>query len=93
MLVHGTMRLVARQGLTLREESDDHALLFDPDTGEARALTPVALFCWQRLDGRHSVAEILTLIQDHFAAVPLEVEQDVHEFLQELLTLELARAT
>lgn len=42
-----------------REEFDDWAVLFDPDTGNAYGLDPVGVFIWKRLDGSHTIKNIL----------------------------------
>ena len=42
---------VANPLVVLREEFDDWAVLFDPDTGNAFGLSPVGVFVWKLLDG------------------------------------------
>jgi len=37
-------KLNANPGVVLREEFDDWAVLFDPDTGESFAVDPVGVF-------------------------------------------------
>ena len=43
---------LANPSLVLREEFDDWAVLFDPDTGDSFGLNPVSVFIFKRLDGR-----------------------------------------
>ncbi len=50
--------------IVLREEFDDWAVLFDPDTGEGYGLNPVCLFVWKRLDGEHTVEEVVTELRE-----------------------------
>ena len=49
-------KLIANPVLVLREEFDDWAILFDPDSGDAHALNPAwcgRLLIRRRLDGAH----------------------------------------
>ena len=75
---------VASASTVFREELDDWALLFDPDTGEVHGLNPVATFIWKQLDGRHSVDEIASLVQASFDDVPDSVVQDTITFIDKL---------
>ena len=49
---------VANPLLVLREEFDDLAVLFDPDTGNGFGLNPVSVFVFNRLDGKHTLKDI-----------------------------------
>ena len=42
-----------------REELDDWAVLFNPDANETYALDPVSSLIWKKLDGEHSIKDIL----------------------------------
>lgn len=68
----------------LREEADDWAMLFDPDTGKAFGRNPVGVFICQRLDGRHSVADIVKELKPTCKDVPEEAEAHVQEFIDDL---------
>ncbi len=57
-------RPVAKPTIVLREEFDDWAVLFDPDTGEAYGLDPVSVFIWRRLDGKHTLPMIVEKLDD-----------------------------
>lgn len=89
MLITRDTRVTPRSTLTLREESDDCAILFDPDSGEAHALSPVAAFCWLRLNGHKSVAELTREVGLEFNDVPENLERDILELVAELLRLNL----
>ena len=43
--------LIANPLMVLREEFDDWALLFDPDTSHSYGLNQVSVFIYKRLDG------------------------------------------
>jgi hypothetical protein len=49
------------------------------------ALTPVAEYIWDRLDGRKSLNEILNDVVDHFDVSKEQAESDVLEFITELV--------
>lgn len=68
-----------------REEFDDWAILFDPDSGDAFGLNPVAAFVWKRLDGAHTEADILVELSHACEAMPEEAPADVHEFIEDLV--------
>jgi SynChlorMet cassette protein ScmD len=78
-------RPIANPLSVLREEFDDWALLFDPDTGQVVGLNPVSVFIWKRLDGHHTQSEILIELRDHFERVPEEAEEHLKEFVQGLV--------
>ncbi len=74
-------KLVANASVVLREESDDWALLYDPDTGEAYGLNPVGVLIWKHLDGRHDVDDLVGILKRELNAVPEDVRAHVEGFL------------
>jgi SynChlorMet cassette protein ScmD len=76
---------IANPLIVLREEFDDWAILFDPDTGDAFGLNPIGVRIWKRLDGTHSVADILQDLQEGYEDVPDEAESDLQEFIEDLV--------
>lgn len=81
---------LANPTIVLREEFDDWAILFDPDTGHAFGLNPVGVFVWQRLDGKHSVQDIVSELQVSCESIPGEAQDHVQEFIDDLLKKGLA---
>ena len=81
---------VANPLIVLREEFDDWAILFDPDMGHSYGLNPVSVFIWQRLDGKHTVADILTELRDNCQEVPEEAEGHIQDFIDDLIKNGLA---
>lgn len=79
-----------RPQVVLREESDDWAVLFDPDSGETYGLDPVGVFIAKRLDGSKSVVEIVQELGEHFDGIPPEVDQDALQFVDSLMQKGLA---
>ena len=87
-----TEKPLANPLIVLRKdfEDDDWAILFDPDKGDAYGLNPVSVFIWQRLDGKHSVDDILEELRTQYDEVPQEAEAHVREFIDQLLSKGLA---
>ena len=75
---------IANPELVFREEFDDWAILFDPDTGKGVGLNPVSAFIWKRLDGKRSLERILGEIRECFEKTPAEAESHLGEFVAEL---------
>ena len=46
---------IANPFILLREEFDDWAVVFDPDTGHGFGLNPTGVYVWKVLDGEHSI--------------------------------------
>ena len=76
---------IANASLVLREEFDDWALLFDPDTGKAVGLDPVGVCIWKLLDGEHTEEAILGKIREDFDEVPADADVHLREFIEALM--------
>jgi SynChlorMet cassette protein ScmD len=76
---------VANPLAVLREEFDDWAVIFNPDTGHAVGINPVGVVIWKHLDGRHTFDALLTEIQRTFDDVPDTAREDVDAFLHQLV--------
>ena len=85
-----TQPLLANPLMVLREEFDDWAVLFDPDTSHSYGLNPVSVFIYKRLDGHHTVQDILRELRSARQNTPEEVETDVQQFLDDLVAKGLA---
>jgi SynChlorMet cassette protein ScmD len=83
-------QLIANPSVVLREESDDWAVLFDPDTGKSFAVDPVGVFIWKRLDGRHFLEDIIADLRQKFLEIPETVQKDCVEFLDDLVKRDFA---
>ena len=79
-----TRNALANPQIVLREEFDDWAILFDPDTGDAFGLNPTGVFVWKLLDGRHSMDDIVQELRNEADGVPDDVPQQIVEFVQSL---------
>lgn len=76
--------LIARKDVVLRQETDEWAILFVPDTGDTFGLDPVGVFIWRLLNGSHTIDDIVSHIKEEFSAVPSDVEKQVREFVLSL---------
>ena len=81
---------IANSSVILREEFDDWAILFDPNSGNAHGLNPLGVFIWKRLDGKHTVEDILKELKEECEDVLPEAQSDIIEFIQELVKNGLA---
>lgn len=81
---------VANPLVVLREEFDDWAVLFDPDTGNAFGLNPVGVFIWKRLDGRHTIEDIQKELRQNCEDMPGEAELHLKDFIKSLVEQGLA---
>ena len=77
-------RPVANPLIVLREEFDDWAVLFDPDTGNAFGLNPTGVFIYKLLDGKHTVEDILAELQSEAEGVPPAAEEQLRQFIRTL---------
>jgi SynChlorMet cassette protein ScmD len=70
--------------VVLREEFDDWAIIFDPDTGHGFGLSPVGVHLWKLLDGVNSTDDLLHNIRCCAEDVPEEAIDHVRAFIDEL---------
>jgi len=82
--------LKANPNIVLREEFDDWALLFDPDTGNTYALNPVGVIIWKHLTGERSVEEILRLVEEQVEGLTPDASEHIREFMNSVHSLGLA---
>lgn len=77
--------LVANPCVVFREEFDDWAVLFDPDSGETYGLNPTSAFIWKKLDGKRSMDEIIRELNNECeGGIPEEAPKQVNDFVEDL---------
>ncbi|MBM3296415.1 MAG: SynChlorMet cassette protein ScmD [Candidatus Aminicenantes bacterium] len=81
---------IANPQVILREEFDDWAVLFDPDTAHGFALNPVGVLIWKLLDGKHGLGDIVRVVRESCQDVPEDVEGHCREFIDSLVQQGLA---
>ena len=79
-----TDRPVANPVVVLREEFDDWAVLFNPDTANAVGINPVGVAVWKMLDGEHDLTSIVSEVKEQFEEVPESVVEDLGGFIDNL---------
>jgi SynChlorMet cassette protein ScmD len=71
--------------VVLREEFDDWAVLFNPDTAEAVGINPVGVALWKLMDGDRNLEKIVAEVKDRFNDVPETALEEVTDFVSNLV--------
>jgi SynChlorMet cassette protein ScmD len=79
-----TDRPIANPIVVLREEFDDWAVLFNPDTADAVGTNPVGVAVWKRMDGKRSLEEIVSEIRNSFEDIPDAAFKEIAAFVNTL---------
>ena len=79
-----TDRPIANPIVVLREEFDDWAVLFNPDTTDAVGTNPVGVAVWKRMDGKRSIEDIVSEIRNSFTDTPEAVFKEIVTFINTL---------
>jgi SynChlorMet cassette protein ScmD len=74
----------ANPEIVYREDIDDWAILFDPDTAEAYGLDVTGSFIWKHIDGKRSIDEIVNLLPEEFENVHENAAEQVVKFLGDM---------
>jgi SynChlorMet cassette protein ScmD len=79
-----TDKPIANPIVVLREEFDDWAVLFNPDTGDAVGTNPVGVAVWKRMDGKKSIADIVSDVKNSFDDTPDAIFEEILAFVDRL---------
>ena len=79
-----TDRPIANPIVVLREEFDDWAILFNPDTAAAVGINPVGVAVWKRMDGKRRLNEIVLEIKTGFDEAPETALDEITAFVGKL---------
>jgi SynChlorMet cassette protein ScmD len=90
MVQDSDRKVIANPLIVLREEFDDWALLFNPDTGNTFALNPLGVLIWKMIAEGTSLREITEATREETEDFPSEGENEVADFIAEILRLGLA---
>lgn len=72
--------------VVLREEDQDGALLFNPDTNDVKVINNTGIFIWKSCQEPKTIDKIISELKDSFDQVPEdEIEEDAKTFLEELV--------
>ena len=75
---------IANPAVVLREEFDDWAVLFNPDTAAAVGVNPVGVAVWKSLDGKRSIDDIVSDVAKRFEGVPEAAAEEIASFIDAL---------
>jgi PqqD family protein of HPr-rel-A system len=78
-------RLVANPHMVLREEDDDYALLYDPESGAVRVLNSTAAAIWNLLNGRRTLTEVMAALKKQFENLDSQAEDQLLKLINDLL--------
>jgi hypothetical protein len=75
--------LKTKEQMVLREEFDDWAILFDPDTGRAMGISPTGATIWKCLasDAKLDVQAIAGTLREEYDGIPDTVDTEILEFI------------
>jgi SynChlorMet cassette radical SAM/SPASM protein ScmE len=79
--------------VSVKVAGEEGAALYHPDTGKTRSINATGLFIWERLDGSHSVDDIVREMREHFEGVSDGANEDVRSFLNSLVEEGFVSAT
>jgi hypothetical protein len=78
--------LIRNPDVLLKEEDEDGALVFNPDTDKIMVLNPTGLFIWKRCDGNAGMGDLVSEVRDCFSAVPQDrVGEEVRGFIEKMI--------
>ena len=77
-------RPIANPIVVLREEFDDWAVLFNPDTADAVGTNPVGVAVWKRMDGKRNIEDIASEIKNSFEETPDASFKEIAAFVNTL---------
>jgi SynChlorMet cassette protein ScmD len=81
---------IANPSVVLREEFEDWAILYNPETADAVGINSMGVAIWKRMDGGRGIDAIVAEIQDAFDDVPDAAEEDISAFITDLIERGLA---
>jgi SynChlorMet cassette protein ScmD len=87
---HNKEGVVANPLVILREEFDNLAILFNPETGNTFGLNPIGVLVWKHLDGRHSLDDIVKIVRQRTEAAPFDVISHIENFVKAVVDFGLA---
>lgn len=70
--------------IVLREEYDNWAILFDPDSNTTLGINPIGVSIWKLMTDKYSIGEILHKLEGQFENIPDDAHSHLTEFIEEL---------
>jgi SynChlorMet cassette protein ScmD len=75
---------IINPAVVLREETDEWAILFNADTGDAIGINPVGVQIWKLMNGRADMQTIARRLKRRFSDVPEDYMKQVLTFVEDL---------
>ena len=80
-------RYMKNPDVVVREEDEDGALIFNPDTDQIRVLNPTGFFIYQLCDGSNDLNGMILAVKNTFKDVPDDqVSGQVEEYIDDMLS-------
>ena len=76
---------IANPVVVLREEFEDWAILFNPDTADAVGINPVGVIVWKLINGKKELTEIIEKAIKQCSGVSKTVNDEITEFIEKLI--------
>lgn len=70
--------------VVLREEFDEWAVLYNPDTAAAVGINPIGVAIWKTVDGRRTCAQVIEAALEEYEEVPGTATDEVTQFITQL---------
>jgi hypothetical protein len=84
--VNHSAKYMTNPDVVLREEDEDGALIYNPDTDQIKVINPTGLFIWQQCDGSKNLTGIVSAMQESYDEVPGdEVSEQVEKFIDDMV--------
>ncbi len=77
-------RPIANPIVVLREEFDDWAVLFNPNTADAIGINPVGVTVWKLMDGKSDLNAIAVRVQAEYDEAPESAPEELESFIDSL---------
>ena len=81
----GNEKLIANPKVVFRDDFDDYAILFNPETGLAFGVNPVGALIWKILRSEVDFKNLTHQVTEACSEVPDDVEIQVREFVSTML--------
>lgn len=82
--------VVSNPQVVFREGLGECAVLYDPGTDMGFNLNSVSTYVWKRLDGKHTIQDILAELREDCDSIPDNAEGCIEEFIHDMLKRGLA---
>jgi SynChlorMet cassette protein ScmD len=90
MNININSKIIANANYVFREEYDDWALLFNPESSETFGMNQISAFIYKHLNGELSIYHIVSKLRSECKNTPANADTIVLEFVKSLVAKGLA---